>query len=177
MSLQIISGTNRPGNLSVLLARSYQASFQALDIASEVVNLEELPLDILVSDLYGKRSPAFLPFQNRIKENQFFLFIVPEYNGSIPGILKVFIDACDYPDTFEGKQAWLVGLGAGDGGNVAGLSHLRDILEFLGTTVHGEQLTISKIRERMDETGKLLETGCQQGFQRQVACIAAALKS
>ena len=175
MTIQIISGTNRPNNMSLVLARAYQESLSAAGVSASLIDLTDLPQDILATDLYGNRSDAFQPFQDRIKENEHFIFIVPEYNGSIPGILKIFIDACDYPDTFVGKQAWLVGLGAGDGGNVAGLSHLRDILEFLGTRVHPEQATYSKIRERMDGNGKFMDNGLPEELTAQVRTIAAVL--
>lgn len=176
MTLQIISGTNRPNNLSLVLAKAYQTALTDQGLSAELLDLCELPQGILSSDLYGKRSAGFQPFQSRIQENKHFLFIVPEYNGSIPGILKIFIDACDYPDTFAGKEAWLVGLGAGDGGNVAGLSHLRDILEFLGTRVHGEQATFRKIREKMDPKGNFLENGLAEALTAQVQSIATTLR-
>ena len=45
-----------------------------------------------------------------MSQSEKFVFIVPEYNGSFPGVLKTFIDGLAFPDTFEQKKnvLWLV---------------------------------------------------------------------
>src|SRR5690606_40758391 len=58
--------------------------------------LEDLPADLLVSDLYGARSEAFTRILDQIGESRKIIFIIPEYNGSFPGVLKLFMDACEY---------------------------------------------------------------------------------
>lgn len=153
MNLQIISGTNRPENLSAGISHQYLELITGAGIPAQVINLEHLPPSFPASDLYGKRSPEFQAIQQQIGESKYFLFVVPEYNGSIPGILKIFIDACDYPATFKNKEVWMVGVSAGDSGNPKGLDHLTDIMHYLGAKVHAPRALYPKIREKIGDQG------------------------
>lgn len=153
MDLQIISGTNRPGNLSIGVARQYAQLLKAGGIDSNLFSLESLPEDFLSSDLYGNRSQSFQEINQQILSTPHLLFVVPEYNGSIPGILKLFIDACDYPQSFRNKEVWMVGLSAGRSGNRVGCLHLRDIMNFLGSTVDQEPLLLYGLKEKVGENG------------------------
>ncbi|MFA5245106.1 MAG: NAD(P)H-dependent oxidoreductase, partial [Pedobacter sp.] len=103
--ITIISATNREESNTLKLARYYQKQLKAKGFESELLSLCDLPHDLLFSDLYGKRSEAFKIIQNKISATSKFLFIIPEYNGSFPGILKVFVDACTFPESFFGKKA------------------------------------------------------------------------
>jgi len=156
MNLQIISGTNRPGNLSIGIARQYLTRMTQNGVPAQLINLEDLPHGFLDSDLYGNRSPEFQIIQEQVGKSQHFLFVVPEYNGSIPGILKLFIDACDYPATFKNKEVWLVGISAGESGNPKGLNHLTDIMHYLGATVHPARALFPKIREKICAEGEIV---------------------
>lgn len=174
MPIQIISGTNRPGNISSQVAAHYQKAFLHSGVQTGIVSMEDLPLDLIRGELYAKKPQEFLPFQKLIDETQQFVFIVPEYNGSIPGILKLFIDACEYPGSFARKTAALVGISAGEGGNGKGLNHLRDILEFLGSSVLENQVLIPKIREKFGNDGQTLDTKVQEMIHGHVGVIAEA---
>ncbi len=153
MDLQIISGTNRPGNLSIGVARQYAQLLNEGGVNSNLFSLESLPGDFLSTDLYGNRSQSFLEINQQILSTPHLLFVVPEYNGSIPGILKLFIDACDYPQSFRNKEVWMVGLSAGRSGNRVGCQHLSDIMNFLGSKVHEEQLLLYGLKEKVGEDG------------------------
>ena len=54
-----------------------------------------------------KEAPAFEPIQEIVTKTDKFIFVIPEYNGSFPGVLKVFIDACSFPESFYEKKAAL----------------------------------------------------------------------
>ncbi len=176
MDLQIISCTNRPGNLSIHLARFYQQALAEMKVRADLFNLEHLPLNILETDLYGKRSSEFLPIQQMINQTERFLFVVPEYNRSVPGIFKLLIDACDYPNSFRGKTGWSVGLGAGIAGNTMGLQHLRDIMDYLGTDIQPEQVTIGKVQEKMSKSGEITDAETRAELMAHVDQIAGAIQ-
>src|SRR5690606_9494589 len=106
--ITIITGTNRKNSSSIRLARYYQHLLSERVTDSHLFSLEDLPADLLVSDLYGARSEAFTRILDQIGESRNIIFIIPEYNGSFPGVLKLFMDACEYPDSFKGKKAALV---------------------------------------------------------------------
>jgi NAD(P)H-dependent FMN reductase len=114
----IISGTNRKHSNSLKVAKFYQKELMKRGEEFEILSLEDLPSDIIVTDLYGKRSEAFAEIQEKVSAAKVFVFIIPEYNGSYPGVLKVFIDACAFPASFFHKKAALVGVATGKYGHV-----------------------------------------------------------
>lgn len=153
MKLTIISGTNRQDNLSLLVARRCQDLLAELGIASELLSLDRLPQGLAFSYLDDPRQGEFAWIQELVDRSTHFLFVVPEYNGSIPGILKLFIDACDYPDSFRGKSAAMVGIAAGARGNEVGMGHLRDVLVFCGMEVWQQTLSLGRIRQKLEQGG------------------------
>jgi chromate reductase len=155
--ITIISGTNRADSLTIKLAEYYRRQFQIKGIEAKLLPLTELPANIIESDLYGKRSAAFEPIQEIITQTEKFLFIIPEYNGSFPGVLKVFIDACSFPDSFYEKKAALTGVSAGKYGNIRGIDHFTGVCHYLHLHVMPLKIHISAIRKELDENGNLFQ--------------------
>lgn len=176
MSIAVISTTNRPGNLSLAIAQHYQGLLQARGETVELWNLQDMPLDAGFANGMGERSPAFQPFQDKLSETPHLVFIVPEYNGSIPGILKVYIDATDYPGSFDRKKAALVGIASGREGNVRGLVHLRDILTFLDAEVLAEEVYISRVHRKLQE-GRLIDPQAEAELAAQADAFLAWIKA
>ncbi|MDE0472160.1 MAG: NAD(P)H-dependent oxidoreductase [Ekhidna sp.] len=104
---------------------------------------------------------AFQPLMNQMKAAQKFIFIVPEYNGSFPGILKLFIDALEFPETLKNKKCALVGLSAGVQGSVLAMSHLTDIFNYLTMHVLAQKIKLMGISNRMSDDGITDEMGIQ----------------
>ena len=98
-----------------------------------------------------------MTIQDLITATEKFLFVVPEYNGSFPGALKVFIDACKYPGSFNGKKAALVGLSTGKYGNVRGLDHLVGICHYINLNVMSLRIHITAIDKEIDENGDIFK--------------------
>lgn len=148
----IIIGTNRQNSLSRKVGINYQNLLKSLGQESQIIDLAELPHDFAFSALYQNsgKNEAFNIFQRTIDETQKFVFIVPEYNGSFPGVLKTFFDGLRYPDTFNNKKAALVGISAGVLGNAVGLGHLNDILSYMGTDVMGLRLKLGSMKAHFD---------------------------
>lgn len=119
----IISGTNRLGSNSLKVAKYYQQELKRKGEDWDLLSLEDLPHDLLFTDLYNKRSEAFEPLQEKVFKAQKYIFVIPEYNGSYPGVLKAFIDACAYPASFYHKKAILIGVSSGKYGNIRGVDH------------------------------------------------------
>lgn len=151
--IKIIVGTNRPHPLSKQLALMYQNNLEKLGESSEILELNELPHDFAFSALYQNngKNPVFNAFHDRVKEGEKFVFIVPEYNGSFPGVLKTFIDGMNYPNHFRDKKCALVGLSSGVGGGGIALSHLTDIFHYLGMHVLPLKPKLAKIEENMSD--------------------------
>jgi NAD(P)H-dependent FMN reductase len=155
--ITIISSTNRPGSSTLKLARYYQQKFQEKGAEAGLLSLSELPPNLIETDLYGQRSAGFEPIQELITRTEKFVFVVPEYNGSFPGVLKVFIDACSFPESFYEKKAALVGVSSGKYGNIRGIDHLTGICNYLHLHVLPLKIHIPTIRTELDANGQLFK--------------------
>ncbi|QEC76163.1 NADPH-dependent FMN reductase [Mucilaginibacter ginsenosidivorax] len=154
--ITIIASTNRPGSSTLKMAKYYQQKLQEKGVEAGVLSLAQLPPNLIETDLYGKRSPEFANIQKVITQTDKFIFVIPEYNGSYPGVLKVFIDACDFPASFYDKKAALVGVSSGKYGNIRGIDHFTGVCHYVHLNVMALKLHISGIHKEFNETGHLL---------------------
>lgn len=88
---------------------------------------------------------------------QKFVFILPEYNASFPGILKLMMDNSDVKKCWWYKKAMLVGISDGRAGNLRGVEHMVSILHYLKVNVLYNKLLLSRIKEEMDSNGTLIK--------------------
>jgi NAD(P)H-dependent FMN reductase len=153
----IIAGTNRPKSSTLKVAKYYQKILADKGIEANVLSLTELPDNIIVSDLYNKRSAQFEPIQKLVTDTDKFIFVIPEYNGSFPGVLKVFIDACTFPESFYDKKVALVGISSGRYGNIRGIDHFTGVCNYVHLNVMPLKIHITSIREEMDTEGNLIK--------------------
>ncbi|MCX6352967.1 MAG: NAD(P)H-dependent oxidoreductase [Bacteroidetes bacterium] len=133
----IISGTNRKGSFSRRVANLYSSLLKERGIESNIIDLKHLPKDFVYSLYEDDKIPHqdFVDMQALISASSKFVFVVPEYNGSFPGILKSFIDGLNFPNSFRGKYAALIGISSGTQGSSLAMSHLTDILNYVGVFV------------------------------------------
>ncbi|WP_428327566.1 NADPH-dependent FMN reductase [Mucilaginibacter sp.] len=166
--ITIISGTNRPGSSTLKLAKYYQKQLQQKGGEAGLLSLSQLPASLITSDLYGKRSDEFLPLQDIVTQTDKFLFLIPEYNGSFPGVLKVFIDACSFPESFYEKKAALVGLSSGKYGNIRGIDHFTGICNYVHLHVLPLKIHIAAINKELDADGNLFNKDTVQFTNEQI---------
>lgn len=153
----IISATNRPNSNTAKIAQHYQNQLASKNFKSSILSLTELPADLMATDLYGKRSEAFAPIQALVNQSEKFIFIIPEYNGSFPGVLKLFIDACEFPQSFYDKKVALVGISSGKYGNIRGIDHFTGVCHYINLQVMSLKLHIPNIWTELDENGNLFK--------------------
>ncbi len=159
---RIIVGTNRVGSNSRKVGSFYKSVFLSKGIDAELVTLENFSLD--------PGSEAFLSFQQEhLKPVTKFIFILPEYNGSYPGIFKSMIDITDIKSCWPGKKALLVGVATGKGGNIRGLEHVTGVLNYLKVNVLANKLPISTVDKLMDAEGNIIEPSTINSIEQQVA--------
>jgi NAD(P)H-dependent FMN reductase len=148
--ITIISASNRMGNLTSLFARHCEKLFKDKGVEAQLLELDSLPAELPLQSVYEYDTSVFADYAKKFFHNvDKFLFIVPEYNGSYPGILKLFIDAI-HPRNYEGKKAALIGISAGRAGNLRGMDHLTDILHYLQVTVMPHKLPVSQLNSLLD---------------------------
>jgi chromate reductase len=80
---------------------------------------------------------------------QKFIFIMPEYNASFPGILKLMMDNSDVKNCWWYKKAALVGISDGRAGNLRGIEHMTAILHYLKVNVLYNKLLLSRVNEEI----------------------------
>lgn len=156
--ITIISGTNRKNSVTKLIALHYQSILEDKNVETKIVDLEELPHDFIGTAMYENqgKNERFNPFQDQMHESQKFLFVVPEYNGSFPGILKTFLDGLKFPDTLRGKKCAMIGLSSGKQGGVIAMSHLTDIFNYLGMNVLALKPKLAQV-ESLIKNGELTD--------------------
>lgn len=145
--IEIVSGTNRANSNSIIVAGIYSNILSDEGAENNIIDLKNLPKDYISSALYEEsgKNEKFNILAQRMLEAKKFIFIVPEYNGSFPGVLKAFIDGLKFPFTLREKKAALIGLSSGSQGGSLAVSHMTDILNYCGTHVLAQKPRLSNI--------------------------------
>jgi chromate reductase, NAD(P)H dehydrogenase (quinone) len=175
--ITIISSTNREGSNSTHIAKHYYNLLKNNTLEEvRFLDLKNIPLDWYENDSLKKETQH--QELRKIQEQYIipaekFVFVIPEYNGSFPGVLKLFIDACSVymmSETFKigTKKAMLVGIAAGRAGNVRGLDHFAGILHYLNISVLPNLLPISSVGKLLDANGNVTDEATKQVIQAQI---------
>ncbi|MEO6220051.1 MAG: NADPH-dependent FMN reductase [Ginsengibacter sp.] len=144
----IISGTNRADSHSEKVAAEYLRLLKQKNIDAIIFSLKNV--DVL------HRNQDFIKIENEILfPAQKFIFIIPEYNGTFPGVLKAMIDTSEIKKAWYGKKALLTGVSTGRAGNLRGMDHLSACLHYMKMNVHYNKLPISAVDKVMDKNGRL----------------------
>lgn len=146
----IISGTNRIGSHTEKVAKEYQRILKNKNIDADIFSLKNLPVLLRTEELIKAEEEILIPTTK-------FLFIIPEYNGSYPGVLKAMIDNSDIRKVWNFKKALLTGVATGRAGNLRGMDHLSDTLHYMKMNVFYNKLPISVVDKVMDKEGHLNE--------------------
>lgn len=165
--ITLISSTNRPASLSLKIAEQYSEMLEQRGVSTNIISLESLPADFLGTALYHNsgKNEVFNPIRKHMEEAQKFAFFIPEYNGSFPGVLKLFIDGLKFPGTLKNKKAGLIGVSSGIQGGALALSHINDVFNYLGMHVMANRVKLYKIEEKMSN-GKVTDPQFIQLLER-----------
>lgn len=109
----------------------------------------------------------------RLKAADAFMIASPEYNASLPGVLKNVIDWTSRfrPQPFNGKQAFLMSASPSMAGGNRGLWSLRIPLEHLGARVYPDMFSLAQSNEAFGTTGRLLNDVLQKRFDDTLGCF------
>ena len=100
----VICGTNRENSNSSIISKIYEELIQKEEEQVVVLYLKDLPKSFAYDEINGHKSDQFnLVVENYIKASNRFIFVIPEYNGGFPGVLKSFIDSVP-PKYFSYKK-------------------------------------------------------------------------
>lgn len=151
--ITIVVGTNRPESKSREMAEFYENLLGGLGVETRLLDLKELPENFIVSALYQNsgKDGKFNEIRKEMENARKYVFILPEYNNSIPGVFKAFIDGLSYPNALQHKKCALVGISDGVAGNAIGLSHVTDIFNYLGMHVLAQKIRIPLMKKNFVE--------------------------
>ncbi|HEX8118728.1 MAG TPA: NAD(P)H-dependent oxidoreductase [Pyrinomonadaceae bacterium] len=109
-------------------------------------------------------------FKRRIRESDAVLFVTPEYNYSLPGVLKNAIDWASRPygdSAWAGKPAAVMGASIGAIGTARAQYHLRQVMVFLNMfPVNQPEVMIGNASERFDAEGNLTDEATKEHVRR-----------
>lgn len=125
----------------------------------EILDIGQLPL--FNQDLESNLPSAVKEFKNKIKAADAILVATPEFNYSIPGVLKNAIDWGSRPygdNSFDGKPAAIMGASIGMIATGRAQYHLRQMFVFLNVhAINRPEVMVGTAGEKFDKDGKLTD--------------------
>lgn len=160
--ITVISGTARNDSNTLRLASIYAQKLRS-------VQQESVQLLSLLGEPVWERGESLKRIERELLVPAHrFVFIMPEYNGSFPGILKMLLDNSDIRACWWGKKALLTGLADGRAGNLRGLEHMTGILQYLHMAVYWDKLPLSRINEELGPDGRLAKPATEATIDAQI---------
>ena len=154
--IAVVVGSIRPSSLNRKLALAL-AHLAPPEFTFEHVRIDTLPL--YNQDLDGKQPAEVQTFKGRIAAAQGVLFVTPEYNRSIPGVLKNALDHGSRPygqSVWGGKPAGVIGVSVGAIGTALAQQHLRNILAYLDVPTLGQPEAFIQAKDELfDDKGHI----------------------
>lgn len=155
--LTLIVGTNRPGSNTRKVARHVEEVYAALGVPLKVLDLANLPGEIFSPASYGEKPASFAPFSQGVLQAEGLIVVTPEYNGSVPGVLKYFIDMLKFPESFEKRPVCFVGLAAGMWGALRPVEQLQMIFGYRYALLYPERVFLPGVGDLLDANGRLTD--------------------
>jgi len=155
--LTLIIGTNRPNNNTTKIAHHVEETFAALGVRLQVIDLGKLPPEIFSPSSYTQKPASFHPFAQAILESDGLIIVTPEYNGSMPGVLKYFIDMLKFPDSFEKRPVCFIGLSAGIWGALRPIEQLQQIFSYRNALIYPVRIFMPGINGLLNDQGRLTD--------------------
>src|ERR1700688_4562363 len=175
-----------PHHVVVIVGSLRKESF-TLKIANALAKLapETLKLDVVTlhglsffnQDLEATPPADWLALREKIQKASGVLFVTPEYNRSIPGVLKNAIDVASRPygkSSFIGKPTGIISNSPGPLGGVSAAKHLQNILPGISGPILGQPEThLNGVGDAFDDKGELTKEALQKVLQQYLEAYAA----
>lgn len=157
MKVVAIVGSIRKESYNYKLAQYIQNRYKdKFDL--DILSLRSLPM--YDQDIENEPSDAVKEFKRKVAEADAVLWVTPEYNGTIPGVLGNAIDWLSRVDkVMVGKPSWIMGASMGNLGTVKAQLHLREILFSPGINsplLPSNEVYVGAVHEKIDAQGNLV---------------------
>jgi chromate reductase len=166
MRLAILPGTNRRGSLSLALAKLLAPEYAALGCEVDLMELALGP-EFLEPEAYKQPKPAVKTLVDRFLSCDAALIIVPEYNGSYPGILKLFIDMLPDKVSFDHRPCAYIGVAAGAFHGLRAVEHLQAVAGYRHAHNYPVRVFIGNSMKAFTPEGPLVDTKLWERLQAQ----------
>jgi NAD(P)H-dependent FMN reductase len=157
MKIAAIVGSIREESYNLKLARFIQKRYEDR-FTVEIVNIRGLPF--YDQDIENNPPVVVTDFKRKVAEADAVLWVTPEYNATIPGVLGNAIDWLSRVDkVMIGKPSWIVGASMGLLGTVKAQLHLREILfaqAISAPLLPGNEVYVGVVHEKMEEAGNII---------------------
>lgn len=172
-----IAGSLRKESYNRALLRAAQ------ELTPEGARIETLELDgvpLFNQDEEANPHPKVVEMKQRIRAADAILFVTPEYNYSIPGVLKNAIDCASRPygdSAWDGKPVAIMGASVGAIGTARAQYHLRQTFVFLNMhPVNQPEVMVGSAQKRFDQEGKLTDETTKKLVQQLLAGLVSWTK-
>lgn len=180
MHIVVVCGTNRAGALSRLLATEAADCYRELGHEVDLLDMNELPAEALEPTAYKEQAENVQALVARFLKSDGAVFVVPEYNGSYPGVLKLFVDMLPYPEGFDSRPCAFLGLAAGQFKGLRAVEHFQQVAAYRNAHLYPRRIFIGDSFKQFvdgklsdDElSGRLREQA--EGFAKFAAGVQAA---
>jgi chromate reductase len=173
-SVAVIVGSLRRESFSLKIAKAL-TKLAPSSLKLDVITLNEL--SFYNQDLEATPPADWVGFRERVKKADAVLFVTPEYNRSVPGVLKNAIDVGSRPygqSVFDGKPGGVVSNSPGAIGGFGANHHLRQSLVFLNVPVLQQpEAYVGGIGDAFDEKGELVKASLREFLEAYIKAFAA----
>ena len=168
----VIAGTNRPLSNTLKVSRLVENTLLENGAGVSLLDLSRLPEELFAPSSYATKPSSFRPFQEAVFEAEGVVTVVPEYNGSFPGVLKYFIDMLQFPESLNGTPAAFVGLAAGRWGALRSVEQLEMIFQYRNAHLFGQRVFIPGVRSQIDDEGRPVDPALESRLENAVLSFA-----
>ncbi|RDS80826.1 NADPH-dependent oxidoreductase [Dyella monticola] len=156
IKIAVLIGSLRKESLNHKLAKALER-LAPHEFSFEHVRIDNLPF--YNQDFDSDYPPVCRQLKEQIKSADALLFVTPEYNRSVPGVLKNAIDIASRPygaSAFAGKAGAVAGISVGATGTALAQQHLRNILAYLDVPLMGQPEVFVKYSDGLiDQDGNI----------------------
>lgn len=167
-------GSLRKESFSLKIANAF-AKLAPGSLSLEVVT--PAGISFFNQDLEAAPPADWLAFRDKLQKSSGVLFITPEYNRSIPGVLKNAIDVASRPygkSSFLGKPVGIVSNSPGPLGGVSAAKHLQNILPGIaGPILQQPEIYLNGVGDAFDASGNLAKDSLKTVLQQYIDAFAA----
>lgn len=166
LSIAVVVGSIRKDSFNRQFAEALIRQFPA-EVKPSFIRIDDLPLYDQDDD--GNAAPQVARLREEVRAADGVLFVTPEYNRSIPGVLKNAIDHASRPwgqSVWKGKPAAVLGVSIGAIGTALSQQHLRNVLAYLDMPTLGQPEMFMQWKEGLVQDGAIGPDSRQfvQGF-------------